>query len=112
MRSGRINKRKGACCCRWCTPKQILRNEETKMEYGLNEKEHEIIDSQLKGNNKMDESDHWQEKSRERVNKTIRQGNYKHREYRGGLSRENMDVLEKAKILFSRERKDLNGSHT
>lgn len=81
------------------------------MEYGLNEKELEIIESQLKGN-KMDENDHWKEQSRQRVEKTIRQGNYKHREYRGGLSRENMDVLEKAKALFSKERKDLNGSHT
>lgn len=82
------------------------------MEYGLNEKELEKINKQLEGNGKMDENDHWREQSRQRVEKTIRQGNYKHREYRGGLSRENMDVLEKAKEIFTKERKDLNGSHT
>lgn len=79
------------------------------MEYGLNENESREIEERLQGN-KMDENDHWREQSRQKVEKTIRQGNYKHREYRGGLSRENMDVLERAKALFVKEKKDLNGS--
>ena len=81
----------------------------TEMEYGLNEDESKEIEKQLQGK-KMDENDHWREQSRQKVEKTIRQGNYKHREYRGGLSRENMDVLERAKALFVKEKKDLNGS--
>jgi hypothetical protein len=80
------------------------------MEYGLTEDEQKNIDKQLKGNN-MDENDHWSERSRQRVEKVIRRGNFMHPSFSGIQTKENIEILEKARqLLIERKPGETNGS--
>lgn len=82
------------------------------MEYGLNEEESKAIDIQLKGN-KMDENDNdgWRGRSRNRVRESITRGNFMHPSFSGIQTKENIEILEKARqMLVVREPKDYNGS--